>query len=43
MKKVYIKESQLHLLLKEEKKEVTFYEFFINAKSFLKDLLTKPR
>lgn len=41
MKKVYIKENQLHLLEQEEK-EVTFYEFFINVKSFLKDLLTKP-
>lgn len=44
MKKVYIKENKLHLLIQEgeNKKEVTFYEFFINAKSFLKDLLTKP-
>lgn len=43
MRKVYIKENKLHLLLQEnETKEVTFYEFFINAKSFLKDLLTKP-
>jgi hypothetical protein len=41
MKKVYIKENQLHLLEQEEK-EVTFYEFFINVKSFLKDLLNKP-
>lgn len=41
MKKVYIKENQLHLFEQEEK-EVTFYEFFINVKSFLKDLLNKP-
>lgn len=42
MKKIYINEDKLHLLVTEEKKEVTFYEFFINVKSFLKDLLTKP-
>lgn len=41
MKKIYIKEEKLSLFLNEEK-EVTFYEFFINAKSFLKDLLKKP-
>lgn len=44
MKTIYIKENKLSLLVQEsdEKKEVTFYEFFINAKSFLKDLLSKP-
>lgn len=42
MKKIYIKENKLHLFLNEDKKEITFYEFFVNAKSFLKDLLTKP-
>ena len=43
MKKVYINESKLHLLNEEnDKKEVTFYEFFVNAKNFLKDLLNKP-
>ena len=41
MKKIYINENQLHLLEQKEK-EVTFYEFFINVKSFLKDLLKKP-
>ena len=41
MKRIYIKENQLHLLEQEEK-EITFYEFFINVKSFLKDLLKKP-
>ena len=41
MKQIYIKENQLHLL-QEEKEEITFYEFFVNVKSFLKDLLTNP-
>lgn len=37
---VRINEDKLHLL-KEDDEEITFYEFFVNAKSFLKDLLTK--
>lgn len=44
MKKIYIKESQLSIISDNlnKEKEVTFYEFFINIKSFLKDLLNKP-
>ena len=34
MKKIYIKENKLHLFFEEDKKEITFYEFFVNAKSF---------
>ena len=43
MKKIYIKESQLSIISDNlnKEKEVTFYEFFINIKSFLKDLLNK--
>lgn len=46
MKRIFIKEDKLHLLVNEdekEKEEVTFYEFFINTKTFLKDLLKKPQ
>ena len=45
MKKIYIKEDKISLLKgisEDEKKEVTFYEFFVNTKAFLKDLLDKP-
>ena len=42
MKKIYISEDKLRVLMNEMNEEVTFYEFFVNAKSFLKDLLTKP-
>lgn len=43
MTKIYIKENQVSLLINEEQKEeVTFYEFVINVKQFLKDLLKKP-
>jgi hypothetical protein len=42
MKKIYINESQLSVLSDELNKEVTFYEFFVNTKTFLKDLLNKP-
>lgn len=43
MKKIYINESQLDIIKNGiDDKEVTFYEFFINTKSFLKDLLNKP-
>lgn len=42
MKKIYINEKKLFLLLNGNNEEVTFYEFFINTKSFLKDLLKKP-
>lgn len=41
MKNIYITEQQLNLL-QEEMNEITFYEFFINVKKYLKDLLTKP-
>ena len=41
MKHIFIKESQIHLL-KEEHEEITFYEFLVDVKSFLKELLTKP-
>lgn len=41
--KVYITESQLrHIKESEEQREITFEEFFQNAKQFLKDLLVKP-
>lgn len=40
MKKIYIKENKLSLLFEND--EVTFYEFFITTKQFLKDLLNKP-
>lgn len=39
MKYIYINEDKLSLLINEE---VTFYEFFVSAKKFLKDLLDKP-
>ena len=45
MKKIYIKEekfSLLNLINEDKQREVTFYEFFMNAKAFLKDLLNKP-
>lgn len=41
MKNIYITESQLNIL-KEANTEITFYEFFVNVKRYLKDLLTKP-
>ena len=43
-KVIYIKESQLEALreLIGNEKEVTFYEFFVQTKSFLKDLLNNP-
>lgn len=42
MKNIYITEQQLRKITEEEQKEITFYEFFVNVKKFLKDLLTKP-
>ena len=39
MKKIYISENQINIL---SENEITFYEFVINVKSFLKDLLKKP-
>ncbi len=42
MKNIYITENQLNLLKDESNKEVTFYEFVISVKQFLKDLLKKP-
>ena len=42
MKNIYITENQLCVLAENEKKEITFYEFFVNIKKYLKDLLTKP-
>lgn len=44
-KLVYIKENQLYSLKKnlcEEKEEVTFYEFIVGIKQFMKDLLKSP-
>ena len=38
MKTVYLTEKQIRLL-QEKKEEITFYEFVIGIKSFLKDLL----
>lgn len=41
--RIYITESQLNVLLDEmSNDEMTFYEFFVQTKSFLKDLLNKP-
>ena len=42
MKSIYISESQLKFIAENEEEEITFYEFFVNVKKFLKDLLTKP-
>jgi hypothetical protein len=44
VKRIYISEEQLQTLLdsSNEKEEVTFYEFFVRAKQFLKDLLQNP-
>lgn len=41
MKKIIIKENALPLL-KESQEEVTFYKFFNEAKTFLKELLNNP-
>lgn len=41
MKNIYITEKQL-TLISEEKDEITFYEFFVNVKKYLKDLLSNP-
>ena len=41
MKKIYINEDKLSIL-EDDDKEITFYEFFINLKEFLKSLLSKP-
>jgi len=40
MARIIINENQLKVI--KESREVTFYEFFVNAKQFLKDLLDKP-
>lgn len=42
MKKIYITEFQLNLLKPKDKEEVTFQEFFINIKDFLKGLMKLP-
>ena len=44
MIKIYLTEEQISLLNDDLKKneEVTFYEFVVNVKQFLKDLLKKP-
>lgn len=42
MKNIYITENQLKKIYGQENEEVTFYEFFVNVKKYLKDLLTKP-
>ena len=42
MIKIYINESQVNLLTNDTNEEVTFYEFVLNVKQFLKDLLKKP-
>lgn len=42
MKNIYITENQLKKIFEQKNEEVTFYEFFVNVKKFLKDLLTKP-
>lgn len=43
MIKIYLTEEQISLLNDESKnEEVTFYEFVVNVKQFLKDLLKKP-
>lgn len=41
--KIYLTAKQVNMLKEEEeKREIPFEEFFVNAKNFLKDLLTKP-
>ena len=42
MKNIYITKQQLSFLSENEKKEITFYEFFVSVKKFLKDLLQNP-
>ena len=44
MIKIYLTEEQISLPNDDSKKneEVTFYEFVVNVKQFLKDLLKKP-
>lgn len=41
MKRIYLTEDKFKMLF-EKKEEVTFYDFFINVKQFLKELLTNP-
>jgi hypothetical protein len=42
MKNIYITENQFHILAEKNDDKITFYEFFVNVKKYLKDLLTKP-
>lgn len=44
VKRIYISEEQLQTLIDStpQKEEVTFYEFFVKSKEFLKDLLQNP-
>lgn len=42
MKKIYVNENQVMQINDEVNKEVTFYEFIVDMKKFLKDLLKKP-
>lgn len=42
MKKIYLNESQLDSLNDSSSKEITFYEYIVDMKKFLKDLLKKP-
>lgn len=42
MKKIFITEEQFQLLKELNEEEVTFFEFYTNIKTFLKDLLNKP-
>lgn len=41
MKTIYLTEKQIKML-REKKEEITFYEFVMGVKSFLKDLLKRP-
>ena len=42
VRRIYISEEQLSILADAQDKEVTYYEFLLSAKKFLKELLINP-
>lgn len=42
MRKIFISESKIKQIINEEEGEYTFFKFFNDMKSFLKDLLNDP-
>ena len=42
VRRIYISENQLSILANAQDKEVTFYEFLVSTKKFLKELLINP-